>query len=332
MKRMYFFSLFAIALFACTKRSPYQAIEGFTQGTTYRIVYQGEQNYRHEVDSILKAFDRSLSTYNPQSVITRINQNDPEVVADKHFENYYFGSRDIWFQTNGAFDITVAPIVKAWGFAFGDSANVNAQIIDSLLHIVGMDKVSYTKGRVIKQDRRIMFDSNAIAQGQSVDVVSDFLKSEGIVNYLVEIGGEVKAEGKNDKGKTWRIGVDKPIDDPDAAHRELQAVVSLENRGLATSGNYRKFYIKDGIKYSHTIDPVSGYPVNHSLLSATVLAPDCMTADGYATAFMVMGFEGAQAFVASKPELDVYLIADDGKGGYRTFMSEGMKNCIKEID
>ncbi len=194
-----------------------------------------------------------------------------------------------------------------------------------------MEKTHFEDGKVTKDSPGIKFDSNAIAQGQSVDVVADFLKQRGIVNYMVEIGGEVKAEGKNAKSKLWRIGVDKPIDDPDATNRELKAVIALENKALATSGNYRKFYIRDGVKYSHTIDPKTGYPVNHSLLSVTVVASDCTSADGYATAFMVMGFDKTVKFLASHPELTAYLIADDSEGGYIEFISEGLKKYIEEM-
>ncbi|MCF8373290.1 MAG: FAD:protein FMN transferase [Bacteroidales bacterium] len=332
MKNTIILSLLALTFASCnTQKLDYYTIHGFTQGTTFSIIYEGKKDYTHQIDSILQVFDLSLSGYNTESVITKVNQNDPNVVVDQYFSDFYQKSKEIWEATHGAFDITVAPIVNAWGFGFGDSANISQHLIDSLLLYVGMEKTGLENGKISKHDPAIKFDSNAIAQGQSVDVVGDFLEARSIVNYLVEIGGEVKARGINAKSETWRIGVDKAIDDPDASDRELQAIVHLKNRALATSGNYRKFYIKNGIKYSHTIDPKTGYPVNHSLLSATVLAPDCITADGYATSFMVMGFEKTQEFVAAHPELSVYLIADNGKGGLKIFISDNLKEFIEEL-
>lgn len=332
MKKAVIISLLALIFAGCTsKKQEYFNISGFIQGTTFSIIYQGDEDFKYQIDSILHAFDMSLSGYNAESLISRINQNDTVVNLDDNFIQFYTTSKQIWEATHGAFDVTVAPIVNAWGFGFGDSAKISQNLIDSLLQYVGMEKTTLENGIISKANPAIKFDSNAIAQGQSVDVVGDFLETNGIVNYMVEIGGEVKARGINAKSETWRIGVDKAIDDPDAANRELQAIVHLKNRALATSGNYRKFYIKDGVKYSHTINPKTGYPVNHTLLSATVLASDCIRADGYATAFMVMGFEKTQEFVASHPELLVYLIADNGKGGLKIFISENLKEFIEEL-
>ncbi len=331
-KTLYLLLAISLLLFSCNfKKNKYFRINGFIQGTTFSIVYEGKSDFKFQIDSVLIAFDQSLSSYNSESVITKINQNNSEVVIDKHFRHFYKTSEEIWKATNGLFDITVAPIVNAWGFGFGDSLTISKNTIDSLLEYVGMEKTKLVNGKIQKQNENIKFVSNAIAQGQSVDVVASFLEKQGVTNYLVEIGGEVKAQGVNAKSQIWRIGVDKPIDDPDAANRQLQAIIKLDNCALATSGNYRKFYIKNGVKYSHTINPKTGYPVNHSLLSATVIAPDCISADAYATSFMVMGAEKAKLFVASHPELDVYLISDDNKGGYSVFISEGLKNVLEEL-
>ncbi|MEA3445117.1 MAG: FAD:protein FMN transferase [Bacteroidota bacterium] len=329
MKKAIFIISLAFVITGC--RQEFYSLNGFIQGTTFRIVYQGSQDLKPEVDSLLHAFDLSLSTYNKESIITKINNNNSDIKVDKHFTKFYQISKEIWKATDGVFDISIAPIVNAWGFGFGDSAEVDRNLIDSLLRYVGMEKTTFENGKIKKQSPNIKFDSNAIAQGQSVDVVAAFLEKQGIINYLVEIGGEVKAQGVNAKSKTWRIGVDKPIDDTNATNRKLKAIIKLKNNALATSGNYRKFYIKDGVKYSHTINPKTGYPVNHSLLSATVIAPTCIIADAYATAFMVMGFDKTREFVGSRPELDVYLIADDGNGGYKIYISEGLKEYIEEL-
>jgi thiamine biosynthesis lipoprotein len=230
--------------------------------------------------------------------------------------------------TDGAFDMTVAPLVNAWGFGFKNKLDPEMIPVDSLLEITGYTKVRIEDGKVIKDDPRIMFDASAIAKGYGVDVVADFLEQQGVTNYMVEIGGEIRAKGKNDKGRIWRVGIDKPIDDPSTMSREIQDVIQMENGALATSGNYRQFYIKDGKKYAHTIDPRIGYPVQHSLLSASVFAPDCMSADAYATSFMVLGLEESIVIVEKDSLLEAYFIYTDSLGNYQSYFTEGLKNSI----
>ncbi len=325
--------LFSTVLVSCDnyKSVQYYKISGYAQGTTYSIIYKGEKDYRLEIDSILKAFDMSLSTYVDNSIISRINKNDSSVRTDSLFNKFFNTSYDVWKKTNGDFDITVAPIVNVWGFGFTErSNNISRKTIDSLLQYVGMEKVRLAKGKVIKSDPTIMLDGNAIAQGYSVDVVSGFLEKNGISNYMVEIGGELKASGVNAKLQAWKIGIDKPLDDSLAINRELKAILQIKNKALATSGNYRAFYNKDGRKYSHTINPHTGYPVNHSLLSATVLSNECILADAYATAFMVMGYEKSIEFVKNNPDINIYLIADNGNNTYKTYLSEGMKQYLEK--
>ncbi|NOR34396.1 MAG: FAD:protein FMN transferase, partial [Bacteroidales bacterium] len=214
----------------------------------------------------------------------------------------------------GAFDITVAPVVNAWGFGFTERSRVDSALIDSLLQFVGMSKVSLRENKLVREREGMMLDMNAIAQGYAVDVLAGFFDAENIENYLVEIGGEVRCSGKNRFGLDWRIGIDKPIDGLQLPGVQMQAIVQISGRSLATSGNYRRFYEEDGIKYSHTIDPSTGYPVQHGLLSATVVASDCMRADAYATAFMVMGYEKARRFLEKHTYLDAYLIFNDEMG------------------
>ena len=210
---------------------------------------------------------------------------------DNYFLTCFECAKEIYESTNGAFDITVAPIVNAWGFGFTEAVEVDSSLIDSLLQYLGMDSVGIVEGKIWKEKDGIMLDMNAIAQGYAVDVLCEFLESKGIINYLVEIGGEIKTRGHNPRGTEWKVGIDRPIEGLQIPGVDLQAIVEISDRSLATSGNYRKFYEKDGVKYSHTIDPKTGYPVQHCLLSATVLAGDCMRADAYATGFMVMGYE-----------------------------------------
>lgn len=311
----------------------YKKIEGYIQGTTYHITYEyrTKKDLHPEIEKILHDFDKSLSSYEPQSIISRINKNDPAVIPDELFIEVFQKSVEINQKTNGFFDITVAPIVNAWGFGFAPGADVDSNLIDSLMKFVGMEKVNIKNGKIIKSDPSVMIDVNAIAQGFSVDVVCRFLDEKKVKNYLVEIGGELKSKGINPKGEDWKIGIDSPIEGNMEAGRTLQAIVAIKGKALATSGNYRKFYEKDGLKYSHTMDPKTGYPALSRLLSATVLADDCMTADAYATSFMVMGIERSIEFLSNNKFLEAYLVYSDDSGSFKSYSTEGMKNhVIKE--
>ena len=315
---------------ACKQESKYHFNEGKVFGTFYHFVYQypNDEGLQAEILGKLKEFDFSLSTYNPESVITKVNENDPNVVLDDYFITCFKISEQIAKITDGAFDWTVAPLANAWGFGFKNKLEPEDIPVDSLLRIVGYQKVKLEDGKVIKEDPRIMFDASAVAKGFGVDVVADFLESKGITNYMVEIGGEIRAKGNSNKKRPWRVGIDKPIDDPSSLSRQIQDVLELKNGALATSGNYRQFYIKDGKKYAHTIDPRLGYPVQHSLLSATVISPTCMKADAYATAFMVLGLEKSIEIVNNDPELEAYFIYTDEEGALTTYTSENLKEQI----
>lgn len=324
--------LFCILIFtSCQDHSKkYFFDEGQIFGTFFHITYEhtGNKNLHEEIMAKLTEFDLSLSTYKPQSVISRVNTNDTTVVLDHYFLTTLKRSEEISRITNGAFDMTVAPLVNAWGFGFKNKLDPKMIPVDSLLEVVGYTKVRLEGGKVVKNDPRIMFDASAIAKGYGVDVVADFLETKGVSNYMVEIGGEIRAKGKNGKGRIWRVGIDKPIDDPSTISREIQDIIQLEKGALATSGNYRQFYIKDGKKYAHTIDPRLGYPVQHSLLSASVFAPDCMSADAYATSFMVLGLEESIAIVEKDSLLEAYFIYTDSLGNYKTYVSEKLKESI----
>jgi thiamine biosynthesis lipoprotein len=310
----------------------YKKIHGEIQGTTYNITYEYRitDDLQSEIEDVLRDFDMSLSTYEPASVISRINRNDPLVEADNLFIKVYNEARKVYEATGGAFDITVAPIVNAWGFGFTPGAEVDSSMIDSLIQYVGMDKITLSGSKIIKDDPHIMLDVNAIAQGYSVDVVAEFLDSKKVENYLVEIGGELKCKGKNPKGADWKIGIDRPVEGNMIAGKELQAIVAIKTKSLATSGNYRKFYEKDGVKYAHSIDPSTGYPVLSRLLSATILADECITADAWATACMVMGLEKSKELLSSHPELEAYLVYSDEEGNYKVYATPGMKDHIIE--
>jgi thiamine biosynthesis lipoprotein len=314
-------------------RGEYIKLAGFTQGTTYHITYKSRdgKNLQHEIDSLLKDFDMSLSLYVPNSIVSRINRNDPTVEADEKLAAVFKESASVNKKTGGVFDITVAPLVNAWGFGFKATESNDSAVIDSLLQYVGMEKVKLSGKKVIKAFPQVMLDFNAIAQGYSVDLVSLYLEKQGVKDYLVEIGGEVRTRGRNEKGNSWRIGIDKPVEGNMIPGASMQAIITLNRRSLATSGNYRKFYEKDGIKYAHTINPKTGYPVISNLLSATVVANDCMTADAYATAFMVMGLDQSKKFLADHKYLEAYLIYSDDKGNFRVFFTQGLEEMLEEV-
>jgi thiamine biosynthesis lipoprotein len=270
----------------------------------------------------------SLSTYQDSSVISKINRNE-EVVPDSFFIEVFTKSVLISEMTAGAFDITVGPLVRAWGFGPDAQKSFTEEKCDSLMKHVGMGKVSLINGRLIKSDPGIYLDVNAIAQGYSVDVICRYFDNLGILNYLVEVGGEVRAKGKK-AGALWRIGIDKPEDYNMSPGKTLQAIIKISDKAISTSGNYRAFYVEDGIKYSHTIDPRTGYPAKNKLLSATIIADDCTMADGIATACMVMGKDDAIEFINKNPQLGVYLVFSDDNGNFRTWVSKDLADNISE--
>lgn len=328
-----FFLLMFLA-FACKETEPViRNFSGFAQGTTYSIVYDSrkikEDELRSQVEKILRDFDMSLSLYKDSSILCRINRNE-DVQPDLFFIEAFRQSEEISKMTGGAFDITVGPLVKAWGFGPDSQKNFSEQKRDSLLKLVGMDKVSLVNGRIVKKDPAVKLDFNAIAQGYSVDVVCDFLDRLGVKNYLVEIGGEVKGKGTK-AGAKWRVGIDRPVDNNLTPGEDLEAVIRISDEALATSGNYRKFYVENGIKYSHTIDPHTGYPAKNTLLSATIIANKCSMADGIATACMVMGKERSIEFIQAHPEFKAYFIYSDEAGNFKTWASPELTEQLSEL-
>lgn len=333
MKKIVLLLYFAIAFTSCRQEIPYLKIDGYAQGTTYHITYKGNEDYSFVIDSLLHRFDLSLSTYIDNSIISRINRNDTTVVLDSLFIDFFKTSKQVYKQSEGAFDITVAPLVNAYGFGFSKKTDIDSALIDSIIQFVGMDKVQLVNCKLIKTDPRLMLDGNAIAQGQSVDYIARFLESKNIQNYLVEIGGEIRAKGLNPKQELWRVGLDKPIEHSDESSRKLQAVIKLKNKSLATSGNYRKFYEEAGVKYSHTINPKTGYPAKQSILSATIVATDCIIADAYATTCMVIGLDKSIKLLKRLKGLDAYLIYPDPDqpDKYKIYMTAGMKKMIDDF-
>ena len=327
---MKYFHYILLLFFAagCETPTPYFTVNGFTQGTTYHIIYRDEQQRRLQpaIDSLLRGFSRSLSVYDSTSVISRLNRNEM-VVADDYFVRAFRRAKEVYDDSDGAFDISASPLFNAWGFGFKGREKITPHLLDSLKTFVGMHKVRLEGRRLVKDDARITLNMNALAQGYSVDVVSEWLEAQGIADYLVEIGGEIRCKGKNKKGKEWAVGIDKPEDGNKIAGERFQVVVHFTGRAMVTSGNYRKFYVEDGKKYAHTIDPATGRPVTHNLLSATVFADDAITADAYATVFMVVGLARAKEMLLQRPQWGAYLVYEED-GEMKTYATDDVQTLI----
>lgn len=290
------------------KEYTYHQDQGEIFATGYHIKYAFSRSLKEEIVAEFDRFNLSLNPFMDNSIISKINRNEP-VKPDSLFIKVFRKSMEVSRRSGGKFDITASPLINAWGFGFQNMDSITPEIIDSLKMFVGFDKISMNEdGEIIKTDPRVTLNTSAIAKGYACDVIADLLERHGIENYMVEIGGEITASGVNDKGECWRIGVDKPIDDPLGMQHELQVILSLCNKAMATSGNYRNYYVKDGKKYAHTIDPHTGYPSQQDILGATVIADDCMTADAYATAFMAMGMQRSKEVSKELPGLYYYFI------------------------
>ena len=309
--------------------TPYHNDKGMVFGTTYSITYQADSSLHTSIKKELQKVDEALSPFNKQSVITAVNENR-NMTVNKMFADVFLMAEKISEDSDGAFDITVAPLVNAWGFGFKSGKHPSRHDIDSLKTIIGYKKVSLNDLRVTKTDPRVMLDCSSIAKGYGSDAVAAMLERHGVKNYMVEIGGEIVTKGISQKRMPWKIGVTKPIDDSLSLSQEIQCIINVTDKSMATSGNYRNFYYHGGKKYAHTIDPKTGYPVQHSILSATVIANNCATADAYATAFMVMGMEKAQKLLERHPELMAYIIFADKDGIIQTWCSPSLKGKITE--
>lgn len=326
-KIIFLIFLIAASVYVIKNEPPYHNDRGFVFGTYYNISYKSKNNLQSKIDSTLKSVDNSLSPFNKSSIITAINENR-DTLPDTQFIEVFNLAQEVATITDGAFDITVAPLVNAWGFGFKQGTKVDSLTVDSLLQYVGYKSVSLADGKIIKSHQQTMLDCSAIAKGYGCDRVARMLESCGVENYMVEIGGEVVAKGKNDKSRQWSIGISKPTEDKSGSINELQEILHISGKSVATSGNYRNYRYEDGRKLSHTIDPRTGYPVAHTLLSATVIANDCATADAFATSFMVMGIDKAMAICKEK-EIDAYFIYSTPEGTIAICETEGMKRYHK---
>lgn len=317
-------SIYLFLFSACTKQAQYYEESGTVFHTIYHIKYEGSQQLTDKIDAEFQKFNLSLNPFNPNSIISKVNKNE-DTEVDEWFAEVFNRSMEVSEKSDGVFDITCAPLVNLWGFGFNKKDSVTPQMIDSLKTFVGYKKVKLDGKKVVKDDSRLLLNCSAIAKGYSSDIIARLLEREGVKNYMVEIGGEVTMKGINQNGDCWRIGINNPEDDSTGLKNEVGEVVQLcKKGGVATSGNYRNYYVKDGKKYAHTIDPRTGYPVEHSILSATIVANDCMTADAYATAFMAMGLEKARQMADSLPEIEYYIIYADANGQHQVEYSKGM--------
>lgn len=300
---------------------------GFAQGTSYSVKYMSTDgnDYHLQIDSIFSVIDNSLSTYLPSSLISQLNAGDTSLILDTHFVRVFKASQHVSTLSSGLFDCTVAPLVQSWGFGTSNPQELDSLAIVKLLKKVGYQDVSLKGDSLLSNPQLKTLDFNAIAQGYTVDVIAEFFDSLYLTDYLIEVGGELRAKGLNSRNKKWRVGIDKPSNEIDKNDR-FQLILNLNNKSLATSGNYRKFYKKDGQIYAHTINPKTAYPVQHSLLSATVIADNCMMADAYATTFMVMGVKQTQEFLETHEGLEVFLIYADADNRWRNWLTEGFKS------
>ena len=307
--------------------TPYQKNAGLIFGTTYSVTYQCGEDLQEEIEAELKKVDDDFSMFNSQSIVARLNNGEqPELSND--FIDVFKLARQVSEDTNGAFDITVAPLVNAWGFGFKHEQMPSKEQVDSLRELISYRYVTLKDKTITMQKPGMMLDFSAIAKGYGVDVVARLLERHDIKNYMVEIGGEITTRGINPERVPWRIGVNKPSEDALNENHELQTILNVTDKSMATSGNYRNFYVKGGKKYAHTIDPKTGYPVQHSLLSATVLTDRCAKADAYATSFMVLGMDGAKQILERHKELMAYLIYTDNKGNLSVWYSPSLKDKI----
>ncbi len=322
-----------LLLFSCVNKESvkYSKLAGFTQGTNYHITYQDKRyrNFDKDIKKIFSEIDAALSVFNPNSIVSRFNKQDNPVEVDEHFRFMFEEAKRLNKKSNGAFDITVGPLVQTWGFGTNkQSEKIDSLLIDSLLKKTGMHHINIADNKVIKKKKGVQLNFNAIAKGYTVDVIADFFDKKKINNYLIEIGGEVRVKGKNPKKMLWRIGVDKPEDGNKIPGSALSAIIRLNNKALATSGNYRNYYVKDGIKFAHTIDPETGYPVQHQLLSTTIVTDKCAVADAFATACMVKGLDKSIEMVENDRQIEGFFIFNDKNGKFRIYVTNGLKENI----
>ncbi|UBM57961.1 FAD:protein FMN transferase [Marinilongibacter aquaticus] len=312
-----FFLFVSAALLSCAKKEerPYVNVSGPAQGTSFSITYQpvDEVDYTPSIDSLFELIDQSMSLWRDSSLINKVNRSSGTVLVDEHFANVFRGSEYFHSLSAGAFDPTVGPLLKFWKFARKSQESLpDTSQIRSIKEKIGLSHFKLSEDRQLTKDiPEATLDFNAIAQGYTVDVLADFLKARGVKQYLIEVGGEIRAQGINQSGAPWKVGIERPDFNQNEDRNEIETILALDRGALATSGSYRKYVEVDGKKYSHTIDPKTGFPVDHHMLSVSVIAPSAMDADAYATMFMVLGKEAALAF-ANEHDLQIQCTSEEG--------------------
>ena len=311
-----------VVLFSCKREHKNTKVSGKVFGTSYSIIYDSDENFQKEFDSLFGVINKSMSTYLSDSDISKLNRNESFKI-DEHFITVYDASKDIFGQTEGAFDPTIGNVVNAWKFGAENTIEVVDSLkIDSLMQYVGFDKTYRHENTIRKANPNVYLEFNAIAKGYGVDVIGRFLENQNIRDYLVEIGGEIRVKGINaEKQSKWKVGVEEPNFE---GGKSVLKAITLKNEAMATSGTYRKFKIdENGNRYAHIIDTETGYPSKTNLLSISVIADNCMTADAYATAFKSMGVEKVKTFLKIHPELKVFLIFENESKEFETLALNG---------
>jgi thiamine biosynthesis lipoprotein len=323
---------FTSILLSCNKKQEYYETSGQVFKTGFHIKYKYRHDLGKEIEDCLKKVDISLNPFNPNSIIYKVN-NNIEVEVDDIFITVFKKAMEVAEESGGMYDITCAPLVNFWGFGFERTCPVTENlsnevkkiIIDSIMQFVGYQKVRLIERRIIKDDPRIQLNASSIAKGYACDLISNMMDLRNITDYMVEIGGEVRASGKNVTGKCWRIEISKPIEDRTGRVNERLEVLELCNHAIATSGNYRNYRLIGGKKYGHTINPLTGYPAEGNILSASVIAADCMTADAFATAFMVMDLNAAVDLAKRIGKMDFIFVYSNDQGDLNVLKSDSIK-------
>ena len=315
-------------LSSCVNQPQKIVLQGLAQGSYYAITYFDELNrdFQHEIDSIFHAVDMSVNLWVDSSVISKVNRNE-EVTLDSIFIDNFRIAQNAARLSDGYFDPTISPIVAAWGFSYKSGNSITPQLIDSLKHLVNYQKIRIENGKVVKENPNMKLDFNAIAQGYTSDLIAAFLESRGIKNYLVDTGGEIMARGSKPNGQPWIVGIEKPAKNWDS-EQVVQTRITLRDKGLVTSGSTRKYVERNGRRYSHCIDPKTGYPVEHNVLSATVMAENSVWADAMASICMVMGIEKSLPLIESMDGIEVYYIFVNDQNELETFATEGFQKLI----
>jgi thiamine biosynthesis lipoprotein len=301
-----------------------RVLKGYAQGSTFQITYYGKPKkpIDQSILNLLSQIDSSVSTYQANSIISKINAGQHGIKTDTIFRACFRKAKAIWSSSNGAFDPTVMPLVNAWGFGQKKTSKPNKGYIDSLMPSIGFNLIALNADTIVKHHPNVSLDFNAFAQGYSVDLVANLLKQAGLKHFVVEIGGEVYANGHKPKKEQWQLGIEQPIDNPNGINPNLQTVY-LQNQAISSSGNYRKFFIQDGVKYAHHIDPKTGYPAQNNLLSVSVVASECITTDASATALLVMGLEASKTYLNQHPELQAMLVYANASGRLELYKTPG---------